>query len=362
MSPGPGHVSVPVPPWRVCHINLARGFRGGERQTELLIRELSKRGVAQRLVARTGEPLISHLAGVPGLERAASRGTLAAVQKIGRPDLIHIHEGRSLRSGWLNSLLTRTPYLITRRVLSVPRRHGINRRMYGRAAAVVALSDAVGQALRELDPVIECRVIPSAASDLRPSPDSGLRQRWGGGFVIGHIGALDDADKGQRQIIEVAGRLRDFRPELRFVLVGSGPDEAMLRQMAEGVPGVVFAGHSEQVADCLAAFDLFLFPSRREGLGSILLDAMAAGLPVVATRVGGIPELIEAGRNGRLVEAGDIDGLVRAVAELARDPDTRARMGEANRQRARDFSAGIMAERYLGLYRELTGGPQLETG
>ncbi len=362
MSRVPGHVPADASPWCVCHINLARGFRGGERQTELLIRELSARGVAQRLVARTGESLISRLAGVPGLERIASRGTLSAVSGIGRPDLIHIHEGRSLRSGWLNSLFTRTPYLITRRVLSVPRRHGVNRRMYGRAAAVVALSDAVGQALRELDPMIEYRVIPSATSDLRPSPDPGLSECWGGGFVVGHIGALDDADKGQRQIIEVARRLRDFRPELRFVLVGRGPDEAVLRRMAEGVPGVVFAGHSDQVADCLAAFDLFLFPSRREGLGSILLDAMAAGLPVVATRVGGIPELIEDGCNGRLVEAGDVDGLAQAVAHLARDPAARARMGEANRQRAAEFSAGVMAERYLGLYRELTGGPQLETG
>ena len=354
----PGHVPEDASPWCVCHINLARGFRGGERQTELLIRELSARGVAQRLVARTGEPLISRLAGVPGLERIASRGTLSAVPGIGRPDLIHIHEGRSLRSGWLNSLLTRTPYLITRRVLSVPRRHGVNRLL---AELDQYLKDAP-EALRELIPMIEYRVIPSATSDLRPSPDAGLRECWGGGFVVGHIGALDDADKGQRQIIEVARRLRDFRPELRFVLVGRGPDEAVLRRMAEGVPGVVFAGHSDQVADCLAAFDLFLFPSRREGLGSILLDAMAAGLPVVATRVGGIPELIEDGYNGRLIEAGDVDGLAQAVAHLARDPAARARMGEANRQRAAEFSAGVMAERYLGLYRELTGGPQLETG
>ncbi len=115
------------------------------------------------------------------------------------------------------------------------------------------------------------------------------------------------------------------------------------------------------MADCLAAFDLFLFPSRREGLGSILIDAMSFGLPVVATRVGGIPELIEDGRNGRLLEASDIEGLARAITDLIRDPDTRARMGDANRERAGEYTAARMTERYLALYQELTGGPQVET-
>lgn len=350
------------PSWCVCHVNLARGFRGGERQTELLIRELASLGVRQRLVARAGEPLISRLEDVPGLELAGSRGTLSAVRRIGKPDLIHVHEGRSLRSAWLNSLLSGSPFLITRRVLSVPGRHWLNRSMYRRAAAVATLSHAVGRALRELDPSLQFRVIPSATSGPVPPRAESLRHRWGGEFVVGHVGALVDADKGQRLIIQVAERLRELRPGLRFVLVGSGPDETMLRQFAEGVPGVVFEAHTDQVSRCLAAFDLFLFPSRREGLGSILLDAMAAGLPVVATRVGGIPELIEEGRNGRLVEAGDVDGLARAVADLAADPAARMRIGEANRQRAREFSPGLMAERYLALYREITGAAQREAG
>ncbi len=358
-APAPEDSAVAVP-WRVCHINLARGFRGGERQTELLIRELAASGVAQRLVARQGEPLCSRLEDVTGLELRPCKGVLAAARAIGRPDLIHVHEGRSLRSAWLNSLISGAPYLVTRRVLNVPRRHGLNRRMYRRAAAVTVLSDAVGQSLRQLDAAIEYRIVPSAASRLSATRADDLRDRWGGDFVVGHIGALDDADKGQRQIIEVARLLREFRPELRFVLVGGGEDETMLRDAASDVPGVVFEGHSERVADCLAAFDLFLFPSRREGLGSILIDAMSFGLPVVATRVGGIPELIEDGRNGRLLEVSDIEGLARAITDLIRDPDTRARMGDANRERAGEYTAARMAGHYLALYQELTGGPQVE--
>ncbi|MGB5621645.1 MAG: glycosyltransferase family 4 protein [Gammaproteobacteria bacterium] len=361
-------MNVPVPddpavaaPWRVCHVNLARGFRGGERQTELLIRELAARDVAQRLVSRQGEPLCARLGDVPGLELRPGRGILAAARSIGKPDLIHVHEGRSLRSAWLNNLITGVPYLVTRRVLNVPRRHGLNRLMYRRAAAVTVLSDAVGQSLRQLDAAIGYRITPSAASGLCATRIDDLRDRWGGAFVVGHIGALDDADKGQLQIIEIARLLREFRPELRFVLVGGGEDETLLRDAASDLPGVVFEGHSERVADCLAAFDLFLFPSRREGLGSILIDAMSFGLPVVATRVGGIPELIEDGRNGRLLEAGDIGGLARAITDLIRDPDARARVGDANRERAGAYTAARMTERYLALYQELTGGPQVET-
>lgn len=350
--------------WRLCHVNLARGFRGGERQTELLIRELAAAGISQTLVARAGEPLASRLETVPDLKVKAVNGTLVAALAIGRPNLVHVHEGRSLRSAWLNSRVSRVPYLITRRVLSVPRRHWLNRDMYRRAAAVCVLSKAVGTALRQLDPDITCRIIPSAASAEAAScaAATGLRETWGGEFVIGHVGALDDRDKGQRQIIEIAGLLKESHPELHFVLVGGGPDEASLKAAAEGIRTVHFVGHSDRVADYLAAFDMFCFPSRREGLGSILIDAMESGLPIVATRIGGIPELIADGVNGRLLTVDDVQGMAQAICALAGDPARRAQIARANRLRAGEFSAAIMADRYLELYREIAGGPGRETG
>ena len=349
--------------WSVCHVNLARGFRGGERQTELLIRELAGAGIAQTLVARAGEPLASRLVTIPQLKIHSVNSTLTAALAIGRPDLVHVHEGRSLRSAWLNSRVTGVPYLITRRVLSVPRRHWLNREMYRRAAAVSVLSKAVGAAVQQLDPDITYRVIPSAASAEPVSSEAArtLRGAWGGEFIIGHVGALDDKDKGQRQIIEIADLLRESHPELHFVLVGGGADEASLKTAAEGIQTVHFAGYSARVADFLAAFDMFCFPSRREGLGSILIDAMASGLPIVATRVGGIPELVEDGVNGRLLAVADVQGMAQAICALAGDPARRAQIARANRLRAGEFSAAIMADRYLELYREIDGGPDRET-
>src|SRR5690606_17124712 len=96
------------------------------------------------------------------------------------------------------------------------------------------------------------------------------------------------------------------------------------------------------------------YPSRHEGLGSVLIDALEAGLPVVATAVGGIPEIVEHGRNGLLVDGDDPEALERAVLAFRQDPSLRARVATANRDRARLYSSGAMADRYESLYRELS--------
>src|SRR3990170_23505 len=104
----------------------------------------------------------------------------------------------------------------------------------------------------------------------------------------------------------------------------------------------------------LAAGDLFVLPSFREGVPFTLLDAMAAGLPVVATAVGGIPEVVRDGVDGHLVPAGDLDALIRAAQSLAADPATRTNMGRSGQARIREtYSAAAMTSKYLSLYSEL---------
>ncbi len=206
---------VRTPPVTVCHVNLARGYRGGERQTELLIRALAEKGWKQRLVARRGEPLADRLGDVDALTVIeSSPGWAGAARAIGRTGLIHVHEGRSLRAAWINHLVTGTPYLVTRRVQKGPRRHRFNRLMYRQADGIVALSTVIAEKISALDPSFSVAVIPSAASGLAPDrPESAaLRARWGGEFVIGHIGALDDSHKGQQQIVATAEAMASARP------------------------------------------------------------------------------------------------------------------------------------------------------
>jgi glycosyltransferase involved in cell wall biosynthesis len=339
----------------LTHLNLARGFRGGERQTELLIRHLAAQGWSQRLVARPGEPLAARCRDVPGLAVVeAGAGVPGAVAALRGAGLVHSHEGRGLQAAWLSRLVAGVPYVVTRRVQKVPA-GWLNRRMYRSAAAVVAISEAIRESLARLDATLPVTVIPSAGGGLpvRIGNVERLRAGFGGDFVVGHVGVLDDATKGQLQIIALARRWAAASPSVRFVLVGSGPDEARLRAAAAGLVNVRFAGQVDNVGDYLAAFDLLLYPSRHEGLGSTLIDALEAGLPVVATAVGGIPEVVRDGENGRLVAPDDETALEAAVAAFLRDPALRARVAAANRRRARDFSPAAMSAAYARLYRDV---------
>ena len=159
-----------------------------------------------------------------------------------------------------------------------------------------------------------------------------------------------DSHKGQRQIIAMARQLSATHPDMVFLLIGSGRDEEVLRREAHGLGNLRFVGQVSDVGNWLAALDVFLYPSRHEGLGSVVLDAMAFGVPVVATAVGGIPEIVAAGVNGMLCEPDDIACLTAAVLTLHADRDLRQRMGEANRRRAGEFAAPAMTRRYIELY------------
>ena len=124
---------------------------------------------------------------------------------------------------------------------------------------------------------------------------------------------------------------------MRFVLVGGGRDEAH----AEGRLRLAWItsyspGYVDDVGNYLAAFDVFIYPSRHEGLGSILLDALEFGLPVVGTAVGGIPEIIDHDKNGFLCSPDDIEALAAAVLRFNRDPDLRGRVGQVNREQGRE--------------------------
>jgi glycosyltransferase involved in cell wall biosynthesis len=152
-------------------------------------------------------------------------------------------------------------------------------------------------------------------------------------------------------------------PELRLVLVGSGEGQSLsvegeLRRSAaeSALAGrVVFAGRVDAVEDWLRASDLFVFPSLFEGLGISLVEAASCGLPAIGSRTGGIVDVIEDGRSGLLVPAGDAAALVAALRQLARNPDTRAALGQHARRVARErFDATDALARYRALFEGLS--------
>lgn len=344
--------SPETPRGLIAHVNLARGFRGGERQTELLVRELGRRGVAQRLVARSAEPLIVRLADEPGLDRRPVRGIVSAARALRGAALAHAHEGRCVQATALARWFSGVPYVITRRVVRPLGNNPVTRRIYTSASALVGISTSIATALADYTPGSQPRVIPSAVTPVIPDGQTvrALRERFGPGPIVGHVGALIGYQKGQPLLIEAARE----RPRVQFVFVGSGPDEAALRAQSEGLGNVHFAGQVEDVASHLASFDVFAFPSLFEGLGSILLDAMALELPIVASRTGGIPDIIRDGDNGLLVPPDDSDALGAAIDRLLDDTLLQERFAANNRAAIDNYSVARMADRYAALYTELT--------
>jgi glycosyltransferase involved in cell wall biosynthesis len=154
-------------------------------------------------------------------------------------------------------------------------------------------------------------------------------------LIVGTVGRLVPV-KGHAWLLKSVPRVLAEVPQACFALIGEGPLAEHLRQLAEELAisrRVMFLGARQDVPECLAALDLFVLPSLNEGMGLALVEAMAMGLPVVATRVGGIPDVVREGETGLLVPPGDEKALALAMLSLLRDPDRRRAYGEAAKRR-----------------------------
>jgi glycosyltransferase involved in cell wall biosynthesis len=344
---------------RLCHVNLSKELRGGETQLLVLVETLAGR-YRQSVVVRRQARLHAKLEreGMPGLEVIpVANSVLAAVRAARGMDLIHVHEGRSVQVGAARSLLG-SPFIVTRRVLNRPRSNAATRWCYARAAAIVGVSEAVSRVMRDylgrddVETIIDCTSRISVDADHARA----LRARYPGKLVIGHVGELDDRHKGQSIILEAARRAKSAAPNLVFLLVGSGRDEAALRAAARDLDNVEFTGRVDSVGDYYAAMDVFVFPSREEALGSAILEAMSCGVPAVASAVGGIPEVVKPNENGLLFDSGNAEQLFDRIVARARDDALRARFAEGARATARARSAEIVADAYASVYERVLAG------
>jgi glycosyltransferase involved in cell wall biosynthesis len=222
------------------------------------------------------------------------------------------------------------------------------------ADIVVAVSRAVARQVVDGP----ARVIYAGVA-VPPVDPPAPRRREAGELVLGTAGRIVEL-KGLADLLQAAAALRSEFPGLRLEIAGSGPQRADLeRTIARLGLGdrVAFLGWVRDLPPTLAGWDAFVLPSLEEGFPIAALDAMAAGLPVVATAVGGVPELIEDGRTGWLVTPGDAEALAARLRLVLSDPASRARVGTAGRTRVRDhFGAARMTEAFAGLYEELLGG------
>jgi glycosyltransferase involved in cell wall biosynthesis len=195
--------------------------------------------------------------------------------------------------------------------------------------------------------------LPSVAEDEWFDPRRRRAPRDTTGARVAYAGRLS-RDKGTLELLQAARLL----PQLEFFLMGELTDE--IRSDVQSAPdNVISTGHlpRPEVMERLRTSDIFAFPSHREGCPNAVVEAMASGLPVVATRVGGLPEMIDEGRGGYLVEPGDSPALAQALARLAADPHLARRLGEHNRAVGRErFALSVVCRRLERIYEGVARG------
>jgi glycosyltransferase involved in cell wall biosynthesis len=176
-----------------------------------------------------------------------------------------------------------------------------------------------------------------------------VERRPHAGRVVGNVARLVE-QKGQETLVAAAPAILERHPDARFVVVGEGPLRAELERRAEGLP-FEFTGLRDDVADLLTGFDVFAFPSRFEGLCLAVIEAQAAGVPVVATPVGGIRETVVDGETGLLVPVDDPPALAAAVIRLIDDAELATRVAaEAHRRVHERFAVDTMVHKTLTFY------------
>jgi len=338
---------------RVVHVNLARGFRGGERQTLNLIDGLAGLGVEQALLCRNGSEL-SRRGGALGLPIAEVAHPLLGHLRPPPADIIHVHEARGAYWAAIEHAVRNTHYIITRRIPNPISRSGVTSAVYRCADRLAGVSNDVSMRLAsQTGRAVQTILSATSAFAACPERVREIRARIGGGPIVGHVGALHDHHKGQSVLIEAFHQLLPEFPQARLVLVGDGPDRQHFETLAKGDKRIVFAGFQEEVGSWIAAMDVFGFPSREEGLGSSVMDAMALGVPVVAAAVGGLPELIGANERGLLVKDHEPASWCSSIRRMLIERAQHDNQVGAARQFSLCNDIAAMSQRYMTLYEEV---------
>jgi len=342
----------------IQHVNFAKGFRGGERQTLNLMEGLAALGVAQSLVCHPDSELRRRAQAADYAVHEVRNpllGHMAAPPEAGHT-IIHVHEARGAYWAAIENVLRATPYLITRRIPNPVSANFFNRMVYRRAIELVGVSRDVSARLNERTGHHVHTILDSCTLHVGdPARTAAIRAELGGAPIIGHVGALHDHHKGQSTLIAAFEILGDHFPNARLVLLGEGPDKGEFQRQARNDPRIVFAGFQEDVGSWIAAMDVFAFPSREEGLGSSVLDAMLLGIPVVTSAVGGLPELVGDSERGIMLDMGNPVQWAAAIQKLIEDAPLREQFRKDALEFAQAHDIAAMTSDYLDIYNDIAG-------
>ncbi|PKM99033.1 MAG: hypothetical protein CVU79_00510 [Elusimicrobia bacterium HGW-Elusimicrobia-3] len=364
----------------VFHLDDGKELRGGQRQMLYLVKELDRLGHDNTVVCRHGSPL--HAAALrknfktltlpyyfewDPLSALLLRRALKRLPAGNFPPVLHSHTGHTAGVSWLASAGLDCVRVAHRRVDFIPGSFTA-RYKYSKAHSVIAISEAVRDIMLRAGVPEEKIAVVNSTIDLDDTPwkpgeypayRSAARAELAAELAIprdafwaGSLIALVP-HKDPENMVRAAAAVLKEAPDTYFLIAGEGPLEqktAHLARMLKIQDRFKLIGYRKDPYKVLAALDLFLLSSCEEGMGSVLVEAMNAGLPLLATTAGGITDVVEDGANGLTVPPRDHEALARAALRLIRDPELRARLAAEAHRRREDFSSPRMAALTLKCY------------
>ncbi|MCB9245586.1 MAG: glycosyltransferase [Flavobacteriales bacterium] len=363
---------------KIVHVSTPLSWRGGERQLLLLLQASSKfEGIEQFVYCPEGSELakrVKHLSHVHlfshpkkrsgfDIPFAAGLNRLCRVEKI---DLLHVHDSHAHTAAYLAALLfrNRLPVVVSRRV-DFPVASSILstwKYTHTNVRAILCVSDAITNIVKAALPDSKARIqTVHSGIDISENGENAVRSLHkelgidAERKLIINASALED-HKDYPTFIRTIELLHRKGRNVQGVIYGTGSLQVEFERLSEelGIADRIrFAGFDPNVRECLAAADVFLFTSKMEGLGTIVLDAFAAGVPVVATNAGGIPEMVKDGETGVLCGIGKVEELAIAVERVLDDAEFAGHLVAGARQQLAAFSSAETARKSIDVYRSV---------
>jgi glycosyltransferase involved in cell wall biosynthesis len=363
-----------MPPLKILHLSSERSWRGGEQQIAYLLESLVAQGVQVKVLARKASAFAKwcHERGIDCIEapftNAFDLQTVWAIKRAAQwwqPDIIHCHSGKAHSLVYLATLLgVNKPVVVHRRVDFALSNSVIKRAKYEHPSVkrIICVSEAIAGIVKPSlkHPRKICTVHSGIDFDRFPQTGKSgyLHQTFkiaSAKKLVGMVAALAP-HKDYGTFISAAAKVLVHRDDVHFFAIGSGQLDVELKQLVESLgigSAFTFTGFRNDVANILQELDIFVLTSRTEGLGTSLIDAMYNALPVVASRAGGIPELVEHQVTGLLCAVGGVEGFAESINQLLDNDSLSKKYGLEGKARSMKFSRNTMAEEILKLYREV---------
>lgn len=349
----------------ILHISSANSWRGGERQVQYLMEGLLKEGYTNYLMTpkksilgnRTSTYTPSQIEFKKGLFSLV-KNTIALVSfcKSHKVDLIHGHDSHAHTLLWIAYRFggLKTKSIVSRRLISPIKHRSKKKYNYSKIEYIICISNAVK---KTLEPHINQKsrlVVIHSTIDLNYPNELFKTKNKTSAFVVGYVAAFTE-EKDHSTFLSAAKYLTSKFPEtlFKFVLVGDGPLLEKYKIESKKINGdFVFTGFVEEVSHSYLEMDVLLHPSKSEALGTAILDGMKYGLPIVASKTGGIPEVVAHNNNGYLCDIGDYKTMAHCIQKLASDQELYHNFSKNSKEIVRQFESSIMVSKTIQLYQK----------